>query len=638
MMNIYCYFITLLLFCSSLSLYSQNIIPVSAIPDSLKENANAVFILDEGYFEIVNDEKAIFKVTQIIAILNAKGNKYATESLWYDEHRKIESFGGNVYDATGKPLKKFLKTKIEDYSSSDGFSIYSDNRIQYADFKQNTYPYIVEFQYEIAYKYTYSIPDWYILPGQNVSVMKSKYTIKSSVDYKPRTKILNTDVVFSQSVNSGIVSMNIEFSNIKAVKREPYGPDFNEIVPVIKCAPSKFNYEGYEGDMSTWKGFGEWQLALNKGRDIISEETQIKINEITKDLTNKEEKIRAIYEYVQNKTRYVSIQLGIGGFQPFPASDVDELGYGDCKALTNYTYSLLKSQGIESNYTLVYGGKNPVELDRNFPDDTFNHIILCVPNEQDTVWLECTNQTNPFGYLGDFTSDRDVLVVNEDGGKIAHTTIYKKGNNIQKSLTNVIIDESGHANASIKIIYTGLQTENNKLNFVLSKVEKEKKQWVYANTGISDFTLQNFSFEIEKKKIPVITEKLEIVINNFTSNKGDRLFFIPNLINRWNFNPKKNKNRQTDIIRKFTGIDIDTITYTIPSNFYVEYLPESINFESDFGIYSSSVSYKDGKLQYIRKLELNKGRFPKESYEEFRNFNRKIIKADRSKVVFVNKT
>ncbi|NJM26365.1 MAG: hypothetical protein HC859_13660, partial [Bacteroidia bacterium] len=105
----------------------------------------------------------------------------------------------------------------------------------------------------------------------------------------------------------------------------------------------------------------------------------------------------------------MSIQLGIGGWQPFEASVVDKNGYGDCKALSNYAVAMLKEAGIKGYYCLVQAGEEPAKLDPMFAENHFNHIIVAVPLKQDTVWLECTSQTNPYGYLGEFTGDRQAL-------------------------------------------------------------------------------------------------------------------------------------------------------------------------------------------------------------------------------------
>ena len=79
------------------------------------------------------------------------------------------------------------------------------------------------------------------------------------------------------------------------------------------------------------------------------------------------------------------------------ASDVDKLGYGDCKALTNYTKTLLDAVDVESYYTVVYGGKRIRNIDKEFSATEGNHVILCLPNEEDYIWLECTSQKTPFG-------------------------------------------------------------------------------------------------------------------------------------------------------------------------------------------------------------------------------------------------
>jgi transglutaminase-like putative cysteine protease len=618
--------------------FSQVKYSIASIPDSLKKNANVVYMLDEGEFEITADDKAVLKVREVIAILNAKGKHHAVEVVGYDKLIKLNSFSGSAYDATGKLIKKIKKSEISDQSSISGFSIYEDNRIKIIDLKQHSYPYIVTFEYEVEYKYLYSIPDWWIVKGDNISTMKSSYRITSPKKYQPRVRIINADKVLSVVEEGAEVTISATFENVMAMEVEPYGPGYRELSPQIQAAPKQFNFEGYQGDMSTWESYGKWQNVLNEGRSEIPLETKREIRALVLKYHTTEEKTKAIYEYVQNKTRYVSIQLGIGGFQPFPAATVDELGYGDCKALSNYTQSLLGAVGIDSHYTWVYGGNNPPKLSLDFPDDKFNHIILCVPNKQDTIWLECTSQTNPFGYMGKSTGDRDVMLVTDDGGKIVHTPVYPKEVNTQTSTVKVDMKVDGSAKASIAIEYAGLQYENNGIYYWINQGHEEKKKWINEHTDIADFIIEDFNFKEKRERIPSITETLNIVIPRLTSMRGKRMFITPNLLNKWSYTPPRMEDRQTDVILKQGYIDIDTVIYQIPEKFHKEHLPEAIAFESPFGSYHAGFTFENNQLIYVRKMEVNKGRFPASSYGDFRQFRKDVIKADNQKVVFIDKT
>ncbi|MEQ6121132.1 DUF3857 domain-containing transglutaminase family protein [Reichenbachiella sp. MALMAid0571] len=628
----------LLFYLSSAVAFGQVKYSIEAIPDSLKENANVVYFLDEGKYEIKSDNRAVYSIHSVAAILNAKGKFYATKTIGYDKLSKINSFKGVVYDQNGNEHEKLKKSEIIDQSATSGNTIFDDNRYQHADLKQSDYPYIVEFEIEIEYKFTYHIPSWSVLPGQNVSVINSLFSISSPLEFLPRIKYHNIDKEFDRAEKDGIVYLNIQFNNLKSKERESNGPPFSEMCPIIYCSPSKFHYDGYDGDLSTWSSFGKWIAGLNSGRSDLPPETVQEIKSITGSFESVEDKVHAVYQYMQDKTRYVSIQLGIGGYQPFPASVVDDLGYGDCKALSNYAYSLLKAVNIPSNYTLVYAGDNPPELDPDFSASRFNHAILCVPNKQDTLWLECTSQTNPFGYMGSFTGDRDVLLIAEDGGKIVHTPVYNKQINTQHTVAQVNVSKDGSAQANVEIVYSGLQYENKNVNQYLNNGSEEQRKWIYKNTEIPDFTIQDFSFDEIKNKIPSVVQNMKVDIPRMAKPNGKRVFLGLNLLNKDTYVPKKYEERKTDLVLDFQGIDVDTVVYQIPAHLHSEYLPEPVEIISEFGKYNSAVSFEDGKLIYVRRREYNKGRFPKELYEDYRNFCQKVIKADKSKAVFVDKT
>ena len=117
---------------------------------------------------------------------------------------------------------------------------------------------------------------------------------------------------------------------------------------------------------------------LLSGTQELPEEVKTEITELTKDASSPIEKAKIVYNYMQNKTRYISIQVGIGGWKPMLAEDVDRLGYGDCKGLSNYTKALLDYVGVTSYYTVVYGGSDIRDIDSDFSSLQGNHAILSI--------------------------------------------------------------------------------------------------------------------------------------------------------------------------------------------------------------------------------------------------------------------
>src|SRR5205814_5085379 len=104
-----------------------------------------------------------------------------------------------------------------------------------------------------------------------------------------------------------------------------------------------------------------------------------------------------------------------------------------------------------------------------------NHVIFSVPNEKDTLWLECTSQTNPFGYQGSFTEDRWALMITDSGGKLVRTLNYSPEQNQQSRNAEVILEPTGNAKAKISTTFTGIQYESGGLRSVLHNTDDQKK-------------------------------------------------------------------------------------------------------------------------------------------------------------------
>lgn len=609
---------------------------VSKIPEALSKKADVVMRTDELRFEVAHLGKSITKRKFAITVLNENGAKEAFLYLWYDKFRTIGSIDGNLYDASGKKIRSLKKSEIKDLSGSDESSLADDSRIKVHGFYHRTYPYTVEYEYELQYAGTYSFPHWQPLSDEKFAVEQSALTIVVPADVTFRYKTFNYTSEPVVGTEKSDKTFRWEVKNLEPVELEYASPTWDYIVPTVYTAPNKFKLDKYEGDMSTWEEFGKFSAQLNKGRDILPQDIKQKVHALTDGLKTEKEKIRALYEYMQQNTRYISIQLGIGGLQPYDATYVATKKYGDCKALSNYMYSLLKEVGIRSHYTLVRAGKGASYMLKDFPSDPFNHIILCVPLQKDTVWLECTSQTLPAGYLSSFTDNRYVLLIDEAGGKLVKTPKYSMQQNIQVRKIEGKVGENGMLAINVNSSYTALQQD--RLHDVFNSYNREKQlEYLKEQIDLPHYDVANFNFSEDKASLPTLKEHLEINATNYASITGKRLFVNPNIISRMYTKLKTEEKRKYPISLGMDYVDIDTAVVEVPAGYTLEAIPAPLNLEGKFGKFQCSTELKDNKLIYHRYIEKRGGEYPASDYAELVKFYDQIYKADRSKVVLVKK-
>ncbi|HZL76931.1 MAG TPA: hypothetical protein VFB97_04455 [Bacteroidales bacterium] len=337
---------------------------------------------------------------------------------------------------------------------------------------------------------------------------------------------------------------------------------------------------------------------------------------------------------MQTKVRYVNITIGLGGWQTIKAETVDRLSYGDCKALSNYMKSLLDVVGIKSLFTIVMAGDDAPAIFDDFPSAQFNHVILCVPLINDTIWLECTNQRIPFGYLGGFTDDRKVLLSTENGGYLVRTKQYGKDDNMQIRTGSVKLNQDGNGESNIKTSYKGILYEN--IFPVLGMDESDRKLFIQKKINLPSFNLLSYSFSEDRSIVPSMNENLKIGLPNYSAIVGKRLYFNPNILSRFNNVPYRTQERKSDVYLRRSYQELDTIEFIIPQNYLVDKLPDRKLFNSKFGGYSSEVISNGNKIKYVRLLSFNKGQYPVSDYNTFVDFCEQISVADQGKVILIS--
>jgi len=422
----------------------------STIPDSLKDDAESVVRYKYEEYAISTVGKSTMKQRSLTTILNEEGDHVAEIGLPYDKKfASISSVEIAFYDANGTLIKRYRKNEMYDHVMYDGISILTDNRILLLKHSIARYPVTMDLQITYNFNGYTGITSWDILkPGESIQYSALKVSILPDVGL--RYKNYYTTISPTKSTENNLETYTWEVKDKKAIRAETRVPLWT-ILPRIDISPKNFEYDDRPGNMETWSNYGKWQKALISEGSSLPAAREEEIRQMTSHLKTDKEKARFLYEYLQKNMRYVSIQLGIGGLKPFPATFVDEKKYGDCKALSNYMHALLKAVNIPSYYAEINAGKSEQPADPSFTKMFGNHIILCIPFKADTTWLECTSNTNAFGKLGTFTENRYALLVTEDGGKLVKTPPSSKDDNTWISEANVRLSEDGAASATLTI-------------------------------------------------------------------------------------------------------------------------------------------------------------------------------------------
>lgn len=415
--------------------------PVSAIPDNLKQHADAVIRYQEIKKEITSDSRVITEETFVVTIFNKSAQNLGYFYEIYDKLSSVNSYSVKLYNKYGNLIDKSKSSDFKDVKAYDGFTLFDDNRMIYYKSYSSDYPYTIEYNYKRIDKQTLNIGNWLPVSNYDIAVQESNYTLVTDESNPIRFKELNLPETgkVNKIKDKSIYTWSLR--NFEAIQKQPFMPNSEYILPKVRIASDKFSYEGFEGNSNTWQSLGAWNWELIKDQITLPQETVLLIKNMIDTIETTREKVALLYKYLQNNTRYVSIQLGIGGYQPIDATEVDETKYGDCKGLSNYMRALLEVANIKSDYAIVRAGHHAQDMLIDFPSNQFNHAILSIPDNTDTIWLECTSQKIPFGFLGSFTDNRHCLLVTPEGGKIAKTPEYKQESNTQHSTTVCQVDD-----------------------------------------------------------------------------------------------------------------------------------------------------------------------------------------------------
>ena len=481
----------ILLFCAFATANAQNV-SSEVIPDNMKSNAYVVVRENTEDYTINSIDNIELKKAKIWTILKKEGDNQSQIVLHYDKNTKLNDIKVVAYNAAGKEIEKFSRKDFSDYSNTPSFALYDDNRVLVLKVNSNTYPYTIKLSYTENSSDTVFISDFVGISAYHTSVENSVRRIENKSGIPLRTKISNTSIASVQATENGN-SYSYENKNIPALEFEKYAPSSKYITPSVEFSLEKFSLAGKQGDIKDWDGFGKWYYNnLLIPQSVATPELKAEVAALNLTGTT-EQKVKKIFQHMQDKNRYIAVAIGIGGWMPMTADDVRKKRYGDCKALTNYMRTMLEVAGIPSQYALIYSDESSLSFDPKFPKMGGNHAILYVPNGDKPIWLENTSQTIAFNHLSYSTTNRNVLAVSDKGTQIINTPVLPA----EKSKEQIRAKIKLNADKSIQVTsahqYTGGQYDFTSILVGFSKKEMEDHlKSYYGALAFSQLDVSNF--------------------------------------------------------------------------------------------------------------------------------------------------
>jgi hypothetical protein len=598
------------------------------IPESISKYASVVVRSENIEFVVTDIDRAKIHVHRIFTILNEQGAKAL---LFHEQTDKFESLDDveiKLLNNDGAIVENYKQGDLNIVSFGEG--LVDDAKDYYKQLHATRFPVTVEVTFSKKYKGILNYPTYQILvAGQGVE--KSVYIAKiiKKLDLRFKEENIQLAPVVTEDDKYKIYTWSVK--NLAPVKFEEGSVSYESRYPCILLAPNIFELDDYKGNMSSWKDFGYWYANLGKGADILPKARIDFFAQLVSPAKTDKEKIRIVYDYLQNNFRYVSIQLGIGGYKPISAQFTDEKKYGDCKGLSNYTQTVLNYLSITSYQALINAGYNSEPIDPSFPCNLFDHVILCVPLKNDTVWLECTNKRTDFGTLGSFTENKNALLITENGGVLIPTPKSNESANLLNAYTIIDLKEDGSGTTTTRITGTGEYKEE--LLSIMDEKSDLQKDYIMNNWGFKDpgnitFSqgLCSGSFELSVKQefsnIPDL-------------NAGNKMFLAPRALKLWSVKLPKSEGRTQDFYFNYPFEKSDTTVLKLPTGYKPEALPTPKNAKNNYATYTSKFWYDNKKNQVysVVFIMLTQNRIPARDYGSVKNFFDKILIDNSEKIV-----
>ena len=559
--------------------------------------------------------------------------------------RELRRFEGTLYDAAGREVRQLARDGASDRVAA---TLYDDLRVREATLYGDRYPFTVEWAYEVEHRGVLGWPTWRPQP-QGWPVEQSSFRLSVPAGLTVRTEARG---LVPPSVRTDVAGRDHyawQLTNTPAAHVEPFGPPWWQQLPELRLGTDRFEIGGAPGRLDSWAAFGAWYDGLGADRQSLPPAALAEVHRVIEGARTDAERVARLYRHLQATTRYVSVQLGLGGWQPFDAAYVFERRYGDCKALTNYMLAMLEAVGIEADPVLVEAGDDGTDLLEAFPDNVFNHVILRVPLAEPTaagppmrtaalapdgaVWLECTSPYAAAGHLGSFTEGRPALLVDGAQSRIVQTPTSGPDVNWERRTATIQLDARGRAEADVAWALHG-EDRADALAAFDGTTEADRLAILRRATGLPSLDVLDLDLGALDARPDTLTLRARLDVAHAARRAGTRLLLglVP-LAPAATALPARDGPREHPVLLGTASAERDSVRFLLPEGYAADRLPPPVEVEGPVGRYRLEATAEPGALVVVREFVVDAPRQPAEAYDEVRAFFAAVAAADASRAV-----
>ena len=622
---------------------------VSAPLPAHDEQTDTVLLYSEKIVEVQSADKIKTMVREAYKILRPGGRDAGIARVSFNSHEKISHLHGWSIPAQGKDYEIKDKDGVEvALPKVEGSELITDVRTKAIEIPGADVGSIVGYEYERDEQPMVLQDTWSF--QEESPVRESHYSLQLPAGWEYRTFWINYPEV--KPVSNASNQWQWSVSDIKGIRGEEDMPPIAGVAGSMVVSfypPGGPSVSGF----SNWQQMGTWYRNLITGRLDASPEVKQKAAALTASATTPQDKMKALAEFVQKDIRYVAIELGIGGWQPHPATEVFSHRYGDCKDKATLMGSMLHEVGVESFYVIINTQRGAVTPETPAHVGGFNHAILAIklpdgtnspsliatiqhPRLGKILFFDPTNELIPFGEIGGYLQANWGLLVTPEGGELVELPKQAPAMNSIQRTAKLTLDPSGtlHGDVSETRLGDRAWIQRGRLLTVAQDSERIKPIETLLSDSFSTFrvikaqvvnlhqTDQPFGFDYSFEAA------------NYAKNAGGLLLVRPRVLGRKGSSIMETKEPRHFPI-EFDGPvrDTDIFEITLPTGYEVDDLPPPVDVDYGYANYHSKTVLAGNVIRYSRAFEVKDLSVPVSKADELKKFYRIIASDERNTAV-----